>query len=93
MFGCGMFRVPTRFLFCFVLSLAGCQRTGQIGTTRSYVNPEYGWSVSIPEHWIIDDADLESKLVFRTLKTFWSMTITDTANAKGAPVLTLPVSR
>ena len=45
-------------------------------------------------YWFyIDKTDQNTKSVFKFLRTFWSISIADSAEQKAAPVLTIPVSR
>jgi hypothetical protein len=45
-------------------------------------------------YWFyIDDGDLNTKSLFRTLFTLWTTVIAASADQKAAPVLTIPVSR
>lgn len=45
-------------------------------------------------YWFyIDDADMRTKLYYRTVRTLWSTSIAGATDHKAAPVLTIPVSR
>jgi hypothetical protein len=45
-------------------------------------------------YWFyIDDTDQHTKAVFRSLRTFWSMSISGAADQRAAPMLTIPVSQ
>lgn len=51
-------------------------------------------AVNYRGYWFyIDDADLHTKFLFRTLFTLWTTAIAASADQKAAPVLTIPVSR
>jgi hypothetical protein len=45
-------------------------------------------------YWFyIDDADLNTKLFYRMVRTLWSVSIAASADQRSAPLLTIPVSR
>ena len=51
-------------------------------------------AVTYRGYWFyIDDGDLNTKFMFRTLSTLWTTAIAVSADQKAAPVLTIPVSR
>ncbi len=51
-------------------------------------------AVNYRGYWFyIDDSDLNTKFLFRTLYTLWTTVIASSADQKAAPVLTIPVSR
>jgi len=54
--------------------------------------PGQSLAIKYRGHWFwIDETDLETKTVFRLLRTLWSISIASAADHVSAPVLTLPV--
>jgi hypothetical protein len=45
-------------------------------------------------YWFyIDDANMSTKIMYRTARMLWSVSIAAAAEQKGTPLLTIPVSR